>query len=201
MKRLILINLLLFGFSFAQYGPKVFSIRGDQNSVISQDAATDAINIIDYAHHEIHSGSHYFVRGYTDMSDGDSIAFSLTTPNTTKWTHISFNINHSGVLIVKMFETATVTGGDTIAPYNNNRNSSSVSVNVVISNPTVSVEGTCIDSTKAGSDTRFSQYGGGQGRDGEIILKQNTTYLWRFISGADNNVVSWDAEWYEHTNR
>ena len=136
-----LILFLLIGFSYAQWNSNSH-IKGDQNAIFSQDASTEAINIIDYNHHEIHSGSHYFVRGYTDMSDGDSIAFSLTTPNTTKWTHIIFNISHSGLLTVKMFETATVSSGDTITPYNNDRNSANTSVNVVISNPTVAVEGT-----------------------------------------------------------
>ena len=29
------------------------------------DAATNAVNTIDYTHHETHSGSHYFVSGFT----------------------------------------------------------------------------------------------------------------------------------------
>ena len=32
------------------------------------DASTNTIQTIDYAHHEVHSGSHYFLQGFTTLA-------------------------------------------------------------------------------------------------------------------------------------
>ena len=37
--------------------------------------------------------------------------------------------------------------------------------------------------------------------DDEIILKQNTTYLRSFTSGAASNIVNFKASFYEHTDK
>lgn len=43
--------------------------------------------------------------------------------------------------------------------------------------------------------------GGGSGRDDELVLKQNETYLRTFTSFADDNIVQFKASWYEHTDK
>ena len=176
-------------------------VMGDKGKPFSQDASTEAINTITYEHHEIHAGSHYFVRGWTLLSsDGDSVSFALTTPNTTKWTHMVFEITGGLLTEVKVFKSATVTGGDTITPHNSNQNYPDSYSGTVIFNPTWSVEGTCIDSTKTGA-TGGSRFGGTISRSNEVVLKQNTTYLYHIITGANTNYVHWNAEFYEHTDR
>ena len=42
--------------------------------------------------------------------------------------------------------------------------------------------------------------GGGSSREDELVLKQNTTYLRTFLSGADSNIIQFKASWYEHTD-
>ena len=48
------------------------------------DAATSTMQTIDYEHHEIHSGSHYFVRGVQDLAVSNVLDFTWQMPNTTE---------------------------------------------------------------------------------------------------------------------
>lgn len=178
----------------------------EQISLVSdsgQDSTTDAQVTIDYAHHEIHSGSHYFISGYAALNNAGTKIFSVTTPNTTKWAHMLFYVQALSTLTIEVYEGATVSAGNLVTPLNNDRNSSKVSVMVVREAPTISAAGTLISSSKfgaAGAANR-SAVSGSVGRESEIILRQNTSYVWKFISGADNNILSYDGEWYEHTNK
>jgi hypothetical protein len=44
-----------------------------QSNNYSMDTITQAINVIDYAHHEVHSGSHYFASSYDSDTDSGQI--------------------------------------------------------------------------------------------------------------------------------
>ena len=61
-------------------------------------------------------------------------------------------------------------------------------------------DGVLISSAKWGANDRFSVSGGGQNREAEIMLQQNTIYLRKFISGTADNIVQFRAGWYEHEN-
>lgn len=37
--------------------------------------------------------------------------------------------------------------------------------------------------------------------ENEVILKQNTTYLFRFTSTANSNAITFCGEWYEHVSK
>ena len=193
MKYLIL--LLMVGLSYGQWNSNA---GGGNKGNIQQDASTHALITTEYEHHEIHSGSHYFVAGFSTVSSGDSAYFSVTTPNTNKWAHMVFDVSGSGILSTYVYEGSTVTGGAAVVPWNNNRNSSNTSVLTLNGSPSITSAGTCIDSSKVGSGPKT---GGSIQRNKELILKQNTTYLYIFISGAASNIVSYNGSWYEHTNK
>lgn len=57
------------------------------------DSMTHALISIDYEHHEIHSGDHF---NYCDYQLGNAsaaeIEFTVTTPNSTKWWHLTYNV-------------------------------------------------------------------------------------------------------------
>ena len=62
---------------------------------LRMDLSTHSLQVVDYAHHEIHSGSSFHV-SYSEVtanSDNDVSAIMLKTSNTTKWIHmvVSFN--------------------------------------------------------------------------------------------------------------
>lgn len=170
----------------------------------SVDNLTNAIETIDYEHHEIHGGSHFYLCGFETIADTVEIDFAVTTPNTTKWSHMTFDIEGTTQTEFYIYEASAVTGGTAATPLNNNRNSTTTSVLTIVKNPTVNTEGNLIFSQskgKAGATPSKASSGGVVTRNREIILKQNTTYIFRITSADDDNIISYCGEWYEHTNK
>lgn len=163
------------------------------------DSSTGAVAQESYEHKEIHSGSHY---NYCDYSLGEAsgaiIEFILVTPNTTKWTHFTFEFSASEGATLEVFEGASgISGGTSITPRNNNRNSINTSVVTITKDPTtITSDGTRAAGFLAGG----SRSSGFSSREKENVLKQNETYLLRITSLAVSNDIGWCSEWYEHTN-
>lgn len=172
-------------------------------SAPSFDASTHAQTTIDYAHHEIHSGSHYKC-GYQDttLDTDDTVALVFTTPDTTKWMHFVLTSQVTGPATIQLFETPTLSAeGTALTPVNRNRNSASVSTMVVKHTPTVTVNGTKLSEKWVGSDG-FKEISGGSVRgDSEMILKQDTQYLVLLTAEADTMKAAIGGDWYEHTDR
>jgi len=186
---------------------------------ISKDSATDAMMFVDYAHHEIHNGSHFFVQ-YSVASLGamgspdDMITLSWTTPNTTKWGHLLYSANGSAGWRLRLIEGKTGGGASptgSITILNSNRNSTATSTakdlagtpvaNKVSYDATLFTGGTTIwDQYLEGSGGPQSGGVGGGNQRLEVVLKQNTTYQLSLF-GTDANPASMTMEWYEHTNR
>jgi hypothetical protein len=167
------------------------------------DSATNAIETIDYSHHEVHAGSHFYIGSYSDDIDTNgSVVFCVLTPDTTTWAHMTFSIDSATTTTVEVWEAGSCTGGTSATPYNNDRNSSYASVLSVSFNPTINSHGSLIDSAKYGTDGIGTNtgFGGTVNRDRETILKQNTVYVYKIISNADNNIISYRGDWYEHVN-
>jgi len=168
------------------------------------DKTTQALNTIDYAHHEIHSGSHYYIEGYTTLGEGDTFKVMITTPDTTKWSHFLWSIDSNGITTTMLYEdeTTPLNGGTPITPLNNNRNSDNVSGMALTAGVTGATAAGLLISQKSWGGTGFkTTFGGGHSRDDEIILKQGAVYLKEFISGSADNVISFKASWYEHKNK
>lgn len=165
----------------------------------SVDDSTESLQVIDYAHHEVHSGSHYNICNYQRGNGiNDLIEFTVTTPDTTKWGHLTFSVYSGQGATIDIYEgTNTIVGGTTITPRNNNRNSLNTSVMTVLKDPTSLVDGVFAAGYLAGAgrDAGFAS------RENEYILKQNESYLFRITSLANTNDISWCFEWYEHTDK
>jgi hypothetical protein len=67
----------------------------------------------------------------------------------------------------------------------------------LIQDPNSITDGTKIAGYLAGANRNS----GFVSRDREIVLKQNTTYLFRFTSLANSNAISFCGEWYENLNK
>lgn len=175
-------------------------IHDDKSRPFGMDDVTWAMYTVDYAHHEIHAGSHYYVEGVATLASSAILRVRLITPNTTKWAHFLWTISSSNILNTQLYEDASggMAGGTNVTPLNNNRNSSNTSGMVITSGV-----GVATDNGKLISQASWSvrNVGGEQTRDDELILKQNTTYLRVFTSGANDNVVNFKASWYEHTSK
>lgn len=169
----------------------------------AQDTSTKAVMIIDYPHHEIHSGSHFFYTDCLTIGNGTTQDYLLTTPNTTKWSHLSFQFSGSAITALDMYEASDKTGTTLQTIFNNNRNSANTSVNTLHKGTSGgTTDGTKIWCHKAGSSTgSASATGASSEQSSEIILKQNTKYLLRITSGTTDNLVNLLLNWYEHTNK
>jgi len=173
---------------------------GFSNKRNSVDNSTNSTNSILYEHHEIHSGSHFNYCDYAlNQAVSVEIEFVLVTPNSDKWTHFTFEVTASEGATIELYEGSSgITGGASITPRNNNRNSSKASTVTITKDPTsITSDGIKAAGFIAGG-TRTS---GLVGRDKENILKANETYLVRITSLANSNDISWCAEWYEHTDK
>jgi len=159
------------------------------------------MNTLDYAHWEIHSGSHYFYENYVELGNGGIQSIEITTPDTTKWAHLLFSVHSDLTAIIELLEgPAAGTGGSEVTPVNNNRNSSNTSGLTVKTGVTAGAGGTSLMKRHIGSGTNPSSARPGEAsRDSEILLKQNTIYLLKITSGAASNNVDYRLSWYEHT--
>ena len=168
-----------------------------QNEALESE--THAYKVINYEHHEIHGGSHYFIEGYTTLGLAGTLYVKLVTPDTTKWSHFVWRLNSSGILTTTLVEAPTggLAGGAGVTPINNNRNSTKTSGLVITSGVSAPTGGTIISQESFGSKSA----GGALSRGDEIILKQNTTYGRTFLSGTASNIIGFKASWYEHTNK
>jgi len=168
------------------------------------DSTTGAILTVDYAHHEIHGGSHYYLSGYVLLQLGDIFRTKVVTPDSAKWSHFIYKINSTGICSTTFDEDASggMTGGAAAVPMNNNRNSANVSGMVFTGGVTAATAYiTRLEDDMWGANGFKESIGGGSSRDDELILKQNTTYLRTTTSGSDDNIVQFKAAWYEHTNK
>lgn len=155
-------------------------------------------NQIEYEHNEIHEGNHFFICDYatSGFNSADTIEFVITTPDTTKWAHMTIGFESILGATLDVYEgSSNVVGGTAVTPKNNNRNSDTVSTLTILKDPTSITDGTKIAGFKAGANRRA----GAVQRDREIILKQNTTYLFRFTSSANSNAIGYCGEWYEES--
>jgi len=182
---------------------------GDGTFQVPQmDAMTRALTTISYAHHEIHGGSGFSLAQST-AEDALDIAAPLTvwiiTPNTTKWAHMTWELSVATMALFEIFEDNgnaahfDISGGSAGSALNANRNSTkssglTLATGVTITAATADV---LIYSTYLGG---FKQAGTSSKRH-EVILKQNTEYLFKLTSIADNNEGSLVLDWYEHTNK
>ena len=172
---------------------------------INNDSTTGAMSTVDYAHHEVHSGSYFEYVNAQELTNAQTVSFVVVTPNTTKWAHFGFEIEGEAEFDLQMFEGATPSAVGTVvsapAVINANRNVSDVHTTLIYHTPTLGggSKGTLIRRFHSGSGKAA---GGKAGTPNEIILKQNTKY-WFDLTNAtsSDNWISWYIAWYEHTNK
>jgi hypothetical protein len=164
------------------------------------DVNTHSTIMIEIEHSKIHSGYHYNYCDYQlNNASAATIKFIVTTPNTTNWVHLTFMFYSSDGATIQLYKDASgVTGGTSITPRNNNRNSLNTSPFTIIKDPT-SV--TSIGTRASGFLAGAGKEAGMTQRDKENILKQNTTYYLLITSLAVANDISWCFEWYENINK
>jgi len=182
-------------------------INNTDTRVARIDPSTNSLQTIEYEHHEIHSGSHFFISDVADIAINTVFDIQFTTPNTTEWVHFTFKLDCEAETEWYIYENVTiVTPGTGITPLNNNRNSAHASTATVASISNTSVANANADTTVAAATVLMhgiigaGRSGGDDQRSREIILKQNEDYCFRAIANAAG-YVDFTMDWYEHTDK
>lgn len=159
------------------------------------DAVTETQISIEYEHHEIHAGNHYGVCDYLSYTNGQVVDWTVIVPDTGELAHMLFNIEGTGAISLNIYEVAVPDAvGSVVTPINNNRNSDNTSSLIVRNGDTFTGIGNKIFGARTGANKEV----GIIARTSELILKSDTTYLFRITNETSlANVVSWCAEWYE----
>ena len=166
---------------------------------VKKDLLTSAIPTIDYPHHELHAGNHYYMLEQTLLGNGETRTFIVSQPDTLKWGHFIFATTAAAEITIKLTEGVSVEAlGTPITTINNNRNSPNMAAVLVYHTPTNPTGGTVIvPPTIVGAGV---QVGGTSRNDNELILKQNTLYMLEITNGtALGNLLTQLFDWYEHT--
>jgi len=164
------------------------------------DKTTRVLEIIDIHASTLHQGNAFYIKGFLELNDTDTFFVKLATPINTRSIHFSFAIHSTGICTTYFDEDATggMTGGTPVIPLNHNRNSSNTSLVILTSGVTVADSYvTRLESDKWGADGFKENIGGSGSNVSEYILKADSTYLRTFISGADNNIIQFNAFWSE----
>lgn len=178
----------------------------DNTRPIEIDDLTHSINIIDYAHHEIHAWSHYTLcQTDSDLDSGQTIDILITAPDTTKWLHMVASAYWALHTRLEIYEDCTHTDDTTLTAQNNNRNSANTSWATFATSNNDWSDWTLIFESEWWIDTwwwsnRRSWWWDSRW-ESEWILKQDTKYMIRVESLTANNVGNLCLSWYEHTNR
>jgi len=185
------------------------SLSGGEYDTFAQDASTEATTTIEYEHHEIHGGSHYFVQSYADLAEDNVLDFTWQMPDTTKWIHWTWEVDTEAEFLWQVYENVVATNAlaNTVTPLNSNRNSTNTSAttmkneiqaNLAAANTDTNVTGgTLIGSGISGAGKKVS---GTSERHHEIIMDQAKLYCLRGTATAAG-YVNFDMHWYEHTDK
>lgn len=174
-------------------------VDGSIMKPLRMDASTHSMQVIDYAHHETHAGSHFDYCEQVALGNGSARDLLIVTPDTLTWSHLLFRIRSSGESNYNLYEGAvTSNDGTQVVTFNRNRNSAGTANTLIYHTPTVGTTGTSICMQHFGAGQRS---GGDERGDNEWVLKQNTKYLLRITSEAAANDVSTNINWYEHADK
>jgi hypothetical protein len=171
-------------------------------SKISQDRKTKAGIGINHAHHEVHEGSSFLVCDVRNVST-TTFKWQITTPDTTTYAHMIFDISGTGEMLAIVTEGSDRTDGTALTAINRRRvGTPAVAGTIITHTPTSGSTDGAIQllanrsgATAVGSKTIAA---GGERGINEYILKPNTKYVVAVTTYADI-YVSFCVDWYEHS--
>lgn len=174
------------------------------------DSSTGALETITYEHHEIHSGSHYFVHSFAEIPAlGDVLDFTWQMPIGTKWIHWNWEIMTEKEVAWYIYENVVANNplSTPVTPLNSNRNSTNTSITTMkmeiqadlatanadtdVTSPAILLESGVSGANQKAGDAK---------RENELVLKANTLYCLRAVAGAAG-YINFDMNWYEHINK
>ena len=180
------------------------------------DGMTDAQQIVDYAHHEIHAGSSFHVQLYNaTLAAAAALRISFKTPAGTKRAHMIFSFASSGGSHLTIAEGATWTTntGTVVAPTNQKRvaaPTASMLLEDKTATPAYTANGVLTGTTETAAGTTLrnvyvfgsNKVGGNGEHDSEIILMPDQTYTISLTNDESTaQALILHLDWYEHTDK
>lgn len=164
------------------------------------DRASGILSTIEYEHQRIHEGEMFTVLEVTDLGNGATRDILVVSPDTVKWTHIVWEIEHELETTIQFYQGTTYSAiGTAVSSYNRNGNSNNVATTLVYHTPTITDVGTLIGTIQQGDGKKA---GGSDRLSNEFILKRNCAYLVRVTNlTASNNLIFTKLNWYEQVNK
>ena len=195
----LLLLLLLSLVACTADSPGYMMVVDSDGDIITIDDDTRVIVTIEYEHYQIHAGNTFTVLEVIDLGNGAVHDNLIVTPNTTRWAHLVWEIEHELETQILFYRGTTYSdNGTEISSFNRDGNSTVNATTLVYHNPTVTDVGILIATIQQGDGKKA---GGADREANEFILKQNTAYLIRITNlTVNNNLVSIKLNWYEHTN-
>lgn len=183
---------------------EVYGYNGTNWHEARIDTSTRAFNVIDYAHHEVHGGSAFWAANNATLGNGELSSISITTPDTTKWAHLLLTVDSSAAATFTVLEDITsLAGGTAFTALNFNRNSLTSSTMTCTTGDTPGTD----TITPTGGTTIWSETLGTKGiatsrqNSSELVLKQDSIYLFQITNGVTANNCTVLLTWYEHTDK
>jgi hypothetical protein len=168
----------------------------------SIDKSTRALNVIDYPHHEVHAGSHFFFFDAISLNAEGSQYYLIEVPNTTKWAHLLMLLDGSAITQFRLYENTDKQGDEPQSIFNSNRNSLTAPELTIYKGVVGgSTDGVLLMNYKGGASSQQSRQSSGISHEEEIILRQGVNYILRVNSGTASNLINVHFTWYEHTNK
>ena len=168
---------------------------------LAKDGATSSLIGIAQAHSEIHQGKSFTASFTAEIGDGVEQFVRFSTPSTTLRAHMVLSIRGALAATVFLYEdTDYLHDAASVLPaHNRDRNSVNTAEMVLSTSPSSSGQGTEIWASGWGAagQGNFPGSGGGERGINEWLLKGDTAYLLRFVSGAASNRIAIELDWYE----
>ena len=192
------------GQNFSKFLHAVYA-GSSAHAPIRMDASTHSLQFIDYAHHELHSGSSFHAWIYDEgAASGETIEMQFTTPATPLIhlvvTHIAVNKH-----LYCLKEAATYSSGGATSTAINRRRDAGASTlinfregsdkggnNIVTGGSPVTLEEIWTGSRGAVASSRGAE---------EFVLKASTQYLVQMEAKEAASLLFLGIDWYEHSDR
>lgn len=171
-------------------------VNGLRVYIGATDPVSDLPVFVTYEHHQRHEGETHQAQDLQETLATSTVKYGLTVPTfatTIQSPHLLIQVDcYAGAVRVDIYEGATFTGGSTLTPANQNRNSATV--------PGMTIK-TGVTSTN-GTQLPMSMYFGtasniGARESTEIILKSNTIYRVDVVGKVAGTDALVRFIWYE----
>lgn len=181
----------------------MLAILGDYaGNEVEIDSTIKGLTVINADHHEIHDSDSYCA-GYTVDVTGSSSHYSIFVTPASGYFHMVFDIATEGETDLAIYEGITCEtslSGTAITARNRDRNSDNTSSALIYQGASSSniTKGTTRIYPHACHWGTKNQVGSDQRGQAELILKQNTKYLYAIgNASASANYVGYTYSWYE----